>query len=196
MLTYYAKAAKLKHWLAHPDCLPFLKECKTPFDKFAGNATVTSDNDVVPNSAFAPVPDALKSLIHDPKVALRARHRYNNVFFARLSTHVGNSLILYCPDGNASAAPIPASIEHIVARRNGQIDYIVRPQLPVTPGSIDPFRHYPHFPAKVYSPALSPKLFLVRPEWVVSHYARWKLDDARTAVLNLSRVSILHTYLW
>ncbi|KDR68199.1 hypothetical protein GALMADRAFT_78892, partial [Galerina marginata CBS 339.88] len=190
MLTYYSKAAKLKHWLARPNCPPFIKECKTLFDKFAGNAMRTSDNDDIADSAYLPVPAALKNIFHDPKVALRARHQSNGVFFSRSSTHVGNSLIMYRPDGKMSGALVPASIEYIVAQRNGQLDYVVRQQLPAAPGSVDPFRHYPHFPAKIYSPILSPELFRVRPEWVVSHYARWKLDDARTVVLTLSRVCI------
>ncbi|KJA14083.1 hypothetical protein HYPSUDRAFT_150821, partial [Hypholoma sublateritium FD-334 SS-4] len=47
----------------------------------------------------------------------------------------------------------------------------------------------------VYSPSLSSDLSLVQPTWVLSHYARWKLDEDRVVVLTLSRVSPFHAKL-
>jgi len=55
-----------------------------------------------------------------------------------------------------------------------------------SPGLVDP---YPHFPARLYTNALSPDLDLVRPDWILSHYARWEIDNDHVVVLILSRVS-------
>ncbi|KJA13345.1 hypothetical protein HYPSUDRAFT_151691, partial [Hypholoma sublateritium FD-334 SS-4] len=48
----------------------------------------------------------------------------------------------------------------------------------------------------IYSPGLSSDLSLVQPTWVLSHYARWKLDEDRAVVLTLSRVSNVNAKLW
>jgi hypothetical protein len=186
----FIKAAKLKHWLAHPDCPKFLKECKSVFDKAFGSAKITSHPEIIAKSAFGPVPDDLRNIISDQKVALRARHKFDNAFFCRSSTHVGNSLVLFYPDGNLSATPVAGSIEYIVAKPNDDIVYVVCPQLPAPPGTLDPFRFYPHFSAKIYSPKLSEQRQVIRPDWVISHYARWNMDKDRAVVLTLSRVSL------
>ena len=185
----FIKAAKLKHWLARPDCPEFLKECKIVFDKAFGSTWTKSDSEIIAESAFRPVPDALRGIISERRVALRARHKFDNTFFCRSSTHVGNSLVLFYPGGNRSETPVPGSIEYIVAKPNNNIVYVVRQQLPAPPGALDPFRFYPHFPAKIYSRELSKQRQVVQPDSVLSHYARWNFDKDRAVVLTLSRVS-------
>jgi len=95
---------------------------------------------------------------------------------------------MYYPDGNRRDPPIPAEIENIVVGMDQQYTYVVRRQLPAPPGTVDPFSPYLHFPVKVFSSKISSTLETVSPEWVMSHYARWKLDKDRVVVLNLSRV--------
>ena len=151
----FIKAAKLKHWLARPDCPEFLQECKIVFDKAFGNASAASLPETIAESAFCPVPDTLNGIILERKVALRARHKFDNVSFSHSSTHVGNSLVLFYPDGNHLEMPVPGSIEYIIAKPNNDVVYVVRLQLPALPGTLNPFRFYPHFPAKIYSPDLS-----------------------------------------
>lgn len=195
MLSAFSRAAKLKQWIARPDCPAFLKECKRYFDK-AFSATPEDSNHVA-DSAFRPVPAELRATIPaGPKVAIRARHLHDGVVFSRSRTHVGNSLIMYYPDGNRQDPPIPAEIENIVVGMDQRYTYVVRRQLPAPPGTVDPFAPYLHFPAKVFSSKISSTLETVSPEWVMSHYARWKLDKDRVVVLNLSRVrKVLHTHL-
>ena len=185
----FIKAAKLRHWLARPDCPEFLKECKVVFDKAFGNARTTSDPETIIESAFWPVPETLRSIISEHKVALRAWHKYDDAFFCRSSTHVGNSLVLFYPDGDESETPIPGSIEYIVAKPNNKVVYVVRPQLAAPLDALNPFRFYHHFPAKIYSPNLSNQRQVVQPNWVILHYARWNLDKNRAVILTLSRVS-------
>jgi len=196
MLSTYSKAAKLRLWLACPDCPDFLRECKEIFNAaFPNRKPNETDIDNMAESAYGPVPTELRPLISGCQVALWARHRFNGVVFARSSTHVGNSLVMFHPDGNLSVSPTPASIKYIVVlpKVNGsrQTLYTVHRQLEITEGSIDPFTPYtPYFPAKVYSTNLSTNLELISPDWVLSHYARWHLDRDRAAVLTLSRVSV------
>jgi len=123
-------------------------------------------------------------------VALRARHKYDDAFFCRSSTHVGNSLVLFYPDGDESEMPIPGSIEYIVAKPNNEVVYVVCPQLAAPLDALNPFRFYHHFPVKIYSPNLSNQRQVVQPNWAISHYARWNLDKNRAVILTLSRVSI------
>ena len=167
----FIKAARLKHWLACPDCPKFLKECKIVFDKAYGSARTTSDPEIIAESVFRPIPDALKGIISERQAALCAHHKFDNAFFCRSSTHVGNSLVLFYPGGNHSETPIPGSIEYIVAKPNNDIVYVVRLQLPAPPGALDPFRFYLHFPAKIYSSELSKQRLVIRPAWMTSHYS-------------------------
>lgn len=189
MFSSFSRAAKLRHWLARPDCPQVLKECKIIFDKASGLFTNTNLEEDIAPSAFGPVPDALRSIVTDRKVALRARHKFDNVFFSRQSTHIGNSLVLFYPDGGHAVSPVPGTIEYIIVRQDGSISYAIRRQLPAPPGTIDPFLPYPHFRATIYSTSLSKTLELIRPQWVMCHYARWKMDSDRAVVLTLSRVS-------
>jgi hypothetical protein len=76
--------------------------------------------------------DTLNDIILERKVALRARHKF--VFFCCSSTHVGNSLVLFYPDGNRLEMPISGSIECIVGKPNNDVVYVVHPQLPALPG--------------------------------------------------------------
>ena len=108
--------------------------------------------------------------------------------FSRKSTHVGNSLVLFHPEGQKNVPAIPGSIEYIIARKNQPTIFAVCRQLPVPFGMNDPFRHYPHFHASIFSSTLSPNLTLVKIDWVKSHYGRWKMNDELAVVLSLPRV--------
>lgn len=198
MFTAFTRATSLRRWIARPDCPPFLRECQLLFTKTfgGGRANTDSHDDEIPQSAFSPTPPALRGIIAEPSVALRARHQHDNVGFSRATTHVGNSLILYYPSGNFETDPIPGSIQYIIVKKNMEVVYAVHTQIPAPADTVDPFRFYPHFPAKIYSPSLSSDLSLVQPTWVLSHYARWKLDEDRVVVLTLSRVSNVEAKLW
>ena len=185
MTLTYLKAGRLKQWLARHDCPAFLKEFKTVFDRAFGKS---KSSDCPAASAFGPVPINLEKLIQGPKVACRARHVINDIVYSRCSTHVGNSLIMFYPQGDGSISAVPGSIQEIVMYPNMDVAYIVKRQQPTTPGLDDPFSKYPHFPAKLYSCSLSPELEIVRPDWVLSHYARWAIDKVNAVVLLLSRV--------
>ena len=156
------------------------------FDKAFGQSSVS---DYPAASAFGPVPESLRDVIPGPKIALRARHTFCDIVYSRCSTHVGNSLVAFYSGGNRSSHPVPGSIQYIVVYPNQDVVYLVKRQMPAAPGLIDPYAEYPHFPARLYTNALSPNLELVRPDWILSHYARWAIDNDHVVVLVLSHVS-------
>ncbi|KAF8231457.1 hypothetical protein L208DRAFT_1040431, partial [Tricholoma matsutake] len=191
MLSVYSKAAQLKQWLSCPDCLLFLHECKNVLNKLF---TRTLDDDAnntdelnLPASAFQPVSSKLRQFIRDKTVAICARHCYYNVIFAHSLTHIRNSLVLFHPDGNIASPPFPASIQYIMANADGSVKYAVQHQQPLDHSS-NPFRFYLHFPASIYSTSLSSTLEVIEPQWVISHYARQRLNESHCIVLALSRV--------
>jgi hypothetical protein len=189
MLTSFLRGAKLRHWLSRSDSPASLKECKNVFDKAfgeKGDTEATMLDDSAPS--FQAVPADLATCISESKVRLRARYVHDNTVYARSSTHMGNSLVMFYPKGNHAKRPVPGSIKYIIDEKERKL-FAVNRQLPALPGTIDPFHPYEHFPAQIFSTQLSPELELVEPEWVETHYARWCMDQNRAVVLNLSRVS-------
>lgn len=192
LLYTYIHAGKLKRWLASPDCPYLLTFLRTAFDRAYGGKRTGNDIplDDVANPPEVLTPDDLRSATKHPRVALRARMWHNGTLYSRSSTHVGNSLILYYADGDTSSEPVPGSIKYIYRPRSGTFTFAVQRQPPVATPSLDPFRHYPDFPAKLYSSKLQDELEIVKPEWVAAHFARWKMSAEHAVVLSLFRVCV------
>jgi hypothetical protein len=185
------RAGNLKRWLASPQCPEILRQCKALFDC----AFVIPDNsdDEGEDPAVAPLvttPADLRLLVNTDKVALQARFRHKGVMYTRSATHMGNSLIQFYPGGSTVSPALPGSIEYIFRTPDGPVSFAVRRQLPLSEGTLDPFRHYPHFPAKLYSSSLAGTLELVRADWVMAHFARYQSSNLHAVVLSLSRVCI------
>ena len=66
----------------------------------------------------------------------------------------------------------------------------VQCQVPAGADTIDPFQHYPYFPARVYSAQVDEDLEVVRLEWVMCHYALWHFSEKYDVVLPLVQVSV------
>ena len=128
--------------------------------------------------------------VKDREIALPARHQVDSIVFARSSTHLGNSLVLFYPGGDTCLVPIPGSIKYIVSPASGKAPfYVVQRQLAASPNIVvDPFSHYPYFKAKMYSSKMGVDLEVVHVDWIVSHYAQWEVTQEHAVVLNLSRV--------
>ncbi|KAH7917400.1 hypothetical protein BV22DRAFT_993464, partial [Leucogyrophana mollusca] len=160
----------LKYWLAKPDCPPAIKECKTLLDKIYKPKQDDTSPDLGARAAF------------------RAYLKHNGVYLARSSTHVGNSLVYFYPHGDKVSSAIPGCIKYIFESESTPLLAIQR-QLPLPSTVTDPYRHYPHFPAKLFSTQLSPSLEVVQVDWVLCHYARWAISSEHVVVLSLVRVS-------
>ncbi|KAJ7710884.1 hypothetical protein B0H17DRAFT_914849 [Mycena rosella] len=116
------------------------------------------------------------------KIATRPTFFYRGVTFSRVSTNLGNDLVLFYPRDSSSA--VPGSIEKIEV-----VTFLIRRQLPLPNHLSDPFKPFIYFPAKTYSSKTTSTLERVDPSSVISHYAQFEFSKDRAAVLNLSRVS-------
>ncbi|KAF8519227.1 hypothetical protein BU17DRAFT_47916 [Hysterangium stoloniferum] len=192
LLKSFLKAAKLRRWLARPDCPPAIKECKVLFDKayasqhdgYHWDAGLASQGNISPALISAPMD--LQHLVKK-KVTLHAYLKLGRVTFARSSTHLGDSLIYFYADGIQSLGPVPGCIKYIF-EVDSISSFTVQRQLPFRGGSVNPFQYYPHFPADLYSAELSPNLEVVKVEWVMCHFARVVLTSEFVAILSLSLV--------
>jgi hypothetical protein len=191
LMRTFVRAGNLKRWLASSECPDILRHCKAIFDKaFSQNlqdeGPAHDDEDMKPNSNKHRTPDDLRYLTRSSTVTLHAHH-HKGVVFSRSSTHMGNSLIRFYPNGSRTSSAVPGSIIYIYETDGTPITYAVRRQLPAPAFTPDPYESYTGFPAKLYSSALADNLEIVQPEWVEAHYARWRLDSFKVVVYALSR---------
>jgi hypothetical protein len=118
----FIRAAKLRRWLARDDSSPAIKECKRLFDKayaLKNNYTSSADglftetrDDADPLLASEiPRPRELQLLVTG-QIHLQARYKHRGVIYSRSSTHLGNSLILFHPDG-IETDEVPGTIKCI-----------------------------------------------------------------------------------
>ncbi|KAG1803840.1 uncharacterized protein HD556DRAFT_1217515, partial [Suillus plorans] len=98
-------------------------------------------------------------------------------------THVGNSLILYYSNG-VMHTQTPVVIKYIFRTEHG-VGFAVRRHLPLQSSYLDLFRHYPYFPAQLYSSVVADHLEVVMPEWIVSHFARWNFSPQHIVAVSL-----------
>jgi hypothetical protein len=134
------------------------------------------------------MPSDLLSMLKGQKATMLARFKHRGIFFTRVTTHIGNSLIEFYPNGNRTADPTPGCIQYIFTQ--GQMTaFAVFRQLPAQLGTVDPYQHYPFIPAKLYSSNLSDHLEIVRLDWVVGHVARCRFSPHNVVILSLSNVS-------
>ncbi len=108
--------------------------------------------------------------------------------YSKSTVHLGNSLILFHPNGDNTSSPVPGQITDII-QAGRTIELRVQRQL-VNSYTPNPFEEYPHFPARLYRASLDFRPETVKLDWIAAHYARcpWSEDDV--VVLSLSRVSI------
>ena len=161
MLHSYLKGAMLRAWLARPNCPTAIHKCKILLDRAYGSEVdvESADDDglLLKTHVDSPTPTTtapdLQRLIGKLSVFQRARVKHvTGVSYSRSSTHVGNSLILFYPNGNRLSAPVPGSIKYIYQAEDA-FHFAVQHQHPIHGRSsiADAFSAYPHFPAKVYS---------------------------------------------
>ena len=193
VLNSFIQGSKLRHWLARPDCPAFIKECKLLFDKYISNSGTFNSKisfDVPQRAPKQAVPTDLQLLTSQKYLVLHAHTNFGGTNFSWRSTHQSNSLIMFYPGGNQSSPPIPGCIRYIF-EDDGQIQLAVQWQLPARADIIDPFRHYPYFPAHLYSSASVKDLEVVHLEWVMCHCARWHFSAKYDVILPLLQVSVL-----
>jgi hypothetical protein len=181
----FLKIARLKSWLTRPSCPPSIKTCKALFDKTFSVESHSDENHPPPSSdRWTQLPEEVRALLGDSVVTIHTRYRHNRHIYSRSSTHLGNSLITFYQDGNKNSPLIPSQIEYIITQGTTTF-FIVKQHLQLH-GMLDPFRHYPHLPIKLYSAMLSDHFDIVEVGWVHGHFARYPFSEDQVVVLSLS----------
>jgi hypothetical protein len=169
ILKSYMRAANLRRWLTRKDCPEVIRQFKRLFDLAFSRQTMRELNDAVSGDDRE-----------------KAHLSFNGVNFSRASTHLGNSLIIFRPNGENVA--VAGSIEKIQVINNN-VTFVVRRQGPLPSNKSDPFKPFPHFPATTYSSKMSNAApDVIHPKRVISHCARFEFSGQRAVILNLSRV--------
>ena len=196
----------MKSWSSNPDCSTIIRECRSVYDKFfpdvAEQFTGTDedvrmegpDHDVEGDEVIdekrarkKPVPECLRSLLPLSSTVFFSRRVYNGVLYSTAACHSGNSLVLIRRDGSRSESIVPAVIEHICLNEHGEVILIVRRYMPLD-NTLDPFRFYPDFPARVFSASLASELWSVKLQRIVCHFARYRIRSDVIVVLSLAKV--------
>ncbi|HEV7738574.1 MAG TPA: hypothetical protein VGO47_14535 [Chlamydiales bacterium] len=197
MLRAFIRGSKLRQWLLRHDAPDAIKECQKIFEKYYGvqgdhyvpfTETLIDEhceNDNI--NVEKMLPEELQKLLRKQRAVLHARVKYDGIFYATVSAHLGNSLIVFYPDGKLLLPLVVGCIEYIIREGTSVLLAVHRQRgMPAT-NIIDPFSKYPHFPAKIYLNDLESQLELVKLEWVAGHVARWTLSSEYVVILFLSR---------
>lgn len=164
------------------------RDVKSLFDRFVSpliNTNPINDHTTFPTPTDA-TPEDLHQLIHVRWVVLHACTLHGGSIYTCHSTHMGNSLILYYPYGARDMQPTPGIIKYIFEKEK-EVHFAVQRHLPLH-SHLDPFRHYPHFLARLHSSALAENLEVVMLEWVVSHFMWWNFSPHHIVAVSLCPV--------
>lgn len=131
---------------------PAIYECKILLEWAYGSEAHSNINDNVPIPVTVvpiQVPQDLFRLIHQRSAVLHIHVKHVGVVYSQSSTHIGNSLIMFYPQGSHMSLPVPGCIKYIYGSE-GTLIFAIQWQcpLPVLDTEQDPFSIYPYFPAK------------------------------------------------
>jgi hypothetical protein len=178
MLQSFIRSSRLRAWLAKPDCPPAIRECQRLFNRLFSSHL----DDLPVEDAHFPEVHGMHGMHKTSR-----RFKYDGVNYATSSTHIGNSLILFYPNGDRSQSPVPASITNIFITEE-MVTFVVFRHLQASSGTVDPFHFFPDLSIALYSSRLSNTPENVNVEWVLGHFARFAVSAENVAVVSLSRV--------
>ncbi|KAJ7090497.1 hypothetical protein C8R44DRAFT_648147, partial [Mycena epipterygia] len=166
----------LRRWLKRPNCPEVLREFHRLFNLYHGSRL--ENPDARPGIETKPRKMGLKD-------GEQAYYDFAGMHFSKAETHMGNSLVSYLDDAGKTWF---GSIEKIKVTPQGSVRFAIRRQQPLPHGKNDPFKDFPHFPARTYSSKMAETLVEVDPSQVLGHYARFNFSNSRAVVLDLRRV--------
>ncbi|KAI1789372.1 hypothetical protein LXA43DRAFT_892979, partial [Ganoderma leucocontextum] len=117
-----------------------------------------------------------------------AHFRSKGVIYARASTHLGNSLVLFYSGGDPRLTPVPGSIQQIYSI-GGKTSFAVRRYHKPASINPDPFAQWPEFLARIWSTKGDANtLEEVQVPWIHSHFTQLSISNGDIVVLDLKRV--------
>ncbi|KLO04001.1 hypothetical protein SCHPADRAFT_948089 [Schizopora paradoxa] len=181
LLKAFIRNARLRQWMSRPDIPEAIRTCAKIFDRLFGRTDYTrGEEDELAEEEF----------LIDSQGKSIARVKHRGITYSKSSAHVGNSLVLFYPNGDLSQVPVPGQISDI-AWTGSTTELRVRRQSPIIHEADvpDPFDSYPHLNARLYRNELESDSEIIRLDWVTAHYARYQWSASEVAVLSLSRVN-------
>lgn len=203
LLASFLKASKVKRWLADPQNPSIVKEIKALFDKVYSPGEleknsqtielVDDDDTGTKFLATSSAPEIVQRFLQSKAtgVRLHARFKRRGLVYSILTTHEGNSQILYYPEGNTSLEPAFGIITFIYSEKTKstiQPAAAVQRLTPVGGDTPNPFANYPHWPAQLHY-RVSSNYERVQPDWVHGHFSRWNISSTQMVAVPLNRVS-------
>lgn len=183
----FMQGANLRNWLSRPDCPPSIKACKQVVDRAYGHENAESiDGSLAEDIDSATdhrkvqaFPLELTNALAISRGCLRAHYTLRGVVYSRASTHSGNSLVVYHPEGDYSKEIGFASIQYIFKIEGAASwRFAVRRQLPRPVDiMVDPFAKWPDYPACMASSSLADNMEIIDIDWVDGHYSRWVIPE-------------------
>lgn len=112
-LQSFIQGSRIHCWLSRSECPSAIKELQKLFDKHisseaASDSVLISDNS---SPTLLSVPDDLQPLTSSSCLAFCACFQTDGVVYSHCSTHMGNSLIMFYPQGQRE--PTPDCIKYI-----------------------------------------------------------------------------------
>lgn len=171
------RGANLRRWLRLPDCPEVIQDFKAIFDKA-----------FIPSRSVDVGGIGSDKLRKDTRDAAYFTHesRFGSVTYSRASSHRGNSVVLYFPNGSTTE-PAAGEIQRI-SILHGKPTFYVRQYIPLSPEAHDPFLTYPYIGATTYQAAFSPTPDVIPLSSILSHGARYTFSFDRVVIVNLCRV--------
>lgn len=187
MHNSFVAGSKLRQWLSRQDCPPAIRACKLLFDRTYRTSLGAPSEQIAKEDEESP---RFVKVRHIPQVVLPPqrgefidRYQWNNIHCTTRERHLGNSQIMFFPEGGGDL--VPAIIEYINVSEK-QTFFVVRRFLP-RDGTPDAFSRYSHFPARVYSTKLA-ELELIERHHIRCHFASLEIRPSHHVVLSLFRV--------
>jgi hypothetical protein len=145
----FIRGANLRRWMSRRDAHVLVKTAKSLFDKMYMKkaddhpmaAPIASDSD-----------DDHSDDDHNAIAASSMpRIRLNGVTYSRSQTHVGNSGVMWRPEGGRRKLAVPGRIEKIERDKKGNVYFHVKQHCPAELPYSDPFEQWPELQAKIWS---------------------------------------------
>lgn len=181
----FIRTSNLHRWMSNPQSHPVVQEIYQLFQR-----TYTDEAN---RHAMIISVDGDPALEHDGQEypfkpnTFPANLTVNGCTYSRSTTHLGNSVVMFFPEGVQTRSAIPASISEIECRGLGQVLLLVRPFKSAILHTSDPFSAWPHFRASTWSRRLDQPIAIPF-DWIVGQGIVFDLNADNCVVIAISRV--------